>query len=41
MYDVQCLHIVYREKNAKLVPQLLKRLKDMQLLGEEEREKAR
>jgi hypothetical protein len=30
-----------REKNAKLVPELLKRLKELQVLGEEERDKAR
>jgi hypothetical protein len=32
---------LFRERNSKLVPELLKRLKELQARGEEEREKIR
>jgi hypothetical protein len=32
---------MYRERNAKLVPELLRRLKDLQQRGEEERDRIR
>jgi hypothetical protein len=51
--DVSCLRITIvpsnqwidvnlsRERNSKLVPELLKRLKELQARGEEERERIR